>query len=36
MIEGCLIRDQPVAEFPLGEIIETIITVKATKMNISL
>lgn len=35
MIEGRLIRDDPCSEHPFGEVKETIITVKATKMDIS-
>ncbi len=34
MIEGRLIKDAPNRMHPFGEIKETIITVKATKMDI--
>ena len=34
MIEGRLIKDEPNPAHPFGEIKETIITVKATKMDI--
>jgi hypothetical protein len=35
MIEGRLIKEEPNHMHPFGEIKETIITVKATKMDIS-
>jgi hypothetical protein len=34
MIEGRLIKDEPNLMHPFGEVKETIITVKATKMDI--